>query len=197
MNTICKFATIVTAAAASLAIAGAARAAEQYSFPSASGAGIAASTPVFQSPDAKAMDGSHLATVAGVSGSEYRFAPPPAPTGGRSHDDRFGMRARAADAYAYRFFGHTLSTASYANYAADYARLFAPGYAVTAWTDRMFGVIDAGYGGAVDSWTAGAYYMSRMRGPARRRETAPDLSTMPEFRPHPELERAPTFSNQN
>jgi hypothetical protein len=122
---------------------------------------------------------------------------PPAPTSGRGHGDRFGMRSHAAEAYAYKFFTHALSTASYANYAADYARLFAPGYAVSTWTDRMFGVIDAGYGGPVDSWTAAAYYMPRVQGPTRRRESAPDLSTMPSFRPHPELETPPTFKKSN
>jgi hypothetical protein len=119
---------------------------------------------------------------------------PPAPTSGRSHDERFGMRSRAAEAYAYQFLTHMLNSSSYANYAADYARLFAPGYAVSTWTDRMFGMVDAGYGGPVDSWTAAAYYMPHRRGPARRHESAPDLSTMPEFRPHPELQTNPTFN---
>jgi len=104
------------------------------------------------------------------------------------------MRSQRADAYSYRFLTHALASASFANYAADYYRLFTPGYAVTTWTERMAGVVDIGYGGAIDSWTAGAYYMARLRGPARRGETAPDLSLMPKFRPHPELEQNPTFT---
>lgn len=105
-------------------------------------------------------------------------------------------RSRAAygnDPYAYHFLTHALASQSFANYAADYYRLFAPGYAVTAWTDRVAGIVDAGYGNAVDSWTGGAYYLGRVRGPRTRRNAPPDLSKMPTFRPHPELEMHPTF----
>ena len=175
-------------------------ASDQYSFPSAAGANIAAQTPTFVAPAAGDPGAQGLTTTTGtvsVGGAQatYKFVPP-APTSGRSHDERFGARSQAAEAYAYRFLTHALNSSSYANYAADYARLFAPGYAVTTWTDRMFGAIDPGYGGAVDGWTAAAYYLPRTRGPVRRRESAPDLSTMPSFRAHPELQ-APTFNKSN
>lgn len=197
MNAKVKLAALVTTLASVLV--GSAQASDQYSFPSSNGLGIAAAAPVFMAPpsdvDAAARaagvsaDGSLSVSGVGVS---YRFAPP-ALTSGHAYDERFGMRSRAAEAYAFQFLTHALNSAAYRNYAGDYARLFAPGYAVSAWTDRMFGVVDAGYGGAVDSWTAAAYYMPRVRGPARRRESAPDLSTMPTFHPHPELQTPPTF----
>jgi hypothetical protein len=89
---------------------------------------------------------------------------------------------------------HALMVAPYANYAADYARLFAPNYAVTAWTDRVFGVVDSGYS-AVDGWTAAAYGLPHVQGPRRRGESSPDLTLMPTFRAHPELDRRPTFKH--
>jgi hypothetical protein len=89
---------------------------------------------------------------------------------------------------------HALATASYANYASDYARLFAPSYAVNTWTERVFGLVDAGYG-AIDGWTAAAYGMPRLRS-GLRREMAPDLAPMPQFRRHPELEQSPSFLRQ-
>lgn len=187
------FATVVTAAALTLGSANA-WASDQYSFPSAAGANIAAQTPTFVAPAAGDPGATTTGTVS-VGGASYKFVPP-TPTSGRSHDERYGVRSQAAEAYAYRFLTHALNSSSYANYAADYARLFAPGYAVTTWTDRMFGAIDAGYGGPVDGWTAAAYYLPRARGPVRRGESAPDLSTMPAFRPHPELQ-APTFNRSN
>jgi hypothetical protein len=114
----------------------------------------------------------------------------PLPLGSPGH---YGMRSQSSDAYAYRFITHALASQSFANYAADYYRLFTPGYAVTAWTDRVAGFVETGYGNAVDSWTGGAYYLGRVRGPSGRRNSPPDLSTMPVFRPHPELETHPTF----
>lgn len=111
-----------------------------------------------------------------------RHEPLPPPVG--AYGDR--------DAAGYRFVTEAISTSAYANYVADYARVFAPGYAVKSWTDRVFGVVEIGYG-AVDGWTSATYDMARLRGPSRRSETRPDLSVMPTFRPHPELEQSPTF----
>lgn len=99
------------------------------------------------------------------------------------------------DAFAYHLLTHALASQSFSNYAADYYRLFSPNYAVTAWTDRVSGLVEVGYGSAVDSWTAGAHYLGRVRGRGTHRNSAPDLSKMPEFRPHPELETHPTFQN--
>lgn len=193
-----KLATAVTAAAALSMGTAQARASDQFSFPSVNGVGIAGSAPVFVAPAATEVNTQGLAPqfAGSLSVNTSAYFVPPAPTTGLGHGDRFGMQSHAAEAYGYKFLTHALNTASYANYAADYVRLFAPGYAVGAWTDRMFGMIDAGYGGPVDSWTAAAYYMPRVRGPVRRLESAPDLSTMPSFRPHPELQ-APTFNRGN
>jgi hypothetical protein len=194
-----KLATVVTAVATLLTGTAQAWASEQFSFPSTNGAGIAASTPVFVAPAGVEANTQGLAPqfAGSLSANASGYFVPPAPTSGLGHGERFGMRSHAAEAYAYKFFTHALSTASYANYASDYVRLFAPGYAVSTWTDRMFGIVDASYGGPVDSWTAAAYYMPRVRGPARRRESVPDLSTMPSLRPHPELETPPTFNKSN
>lgn len=194
-------ATAVTAATLSLLGSSNVWADETYSFPSMSGAAIAASGPaVAPAPaDAKAQAVVPEATTSvSISGghASYKFVPP-APTSGRAHDERFGLTARAAEAYAYQFLNQMLNSASYANYAADYTRLFAPGYAVSTWTDRVFGAVGTGYGGPIDSWTAAAYYMPRLHGPARRDETAPDLSPMPRLRSHPELETHPTFGTGN
>lgn len=194
-------ATAVTAATLSLIGSANASAGDTYTFPSVSGASITANAPVFAAPTADAGAQSAVpeaASSVGISSvhASYKFAPP-APTSGRGHDERFGLSARAAEAYAYEFLNRMLNSASYANYAADYTRLFAPGYAVSTWTGRVFGAVDAGYGGPVDSWTAAAYYMPRVAGPTRRRETAPDLSPMPQLRPHPELETHPTFGKGN
>jgi len=187
------------AAASLVALALPAAASEKLTFPSANGVSVVSTTPHFgnQSPGTLHGDGVGLPGVPvtkfgslAVYGTGDHHVPLPPPT---AYDERFGRRSREADAYAFRFLTHALSAASYANYAADYYRLFAPNYAVTVWTDRVAGLVEAGYGGAVDSWTAGAYYLGRARGPRHRRETAPDLSTMPKFRPHPELEGVPTF----
>ena len=118
----------------------------------------------------------------------------PLPIGSPDYKARYGAHSpSAADIYAYRFLTHALASQSLANYAADYYRLFTPGYAVTAWTNRVAGFVETGYGNAVDSWTGGAYYLAHLRGPRVRRDSPPDLSPMPVFRPHPELENNPTF----
>lgn len=194
-----KLATAVTAATALLMGTAQAWASDQFSFPSVNGAGIAGSAPVFVAPAGADAHAQGLAPqfAGSLSINTSGYFVPPAPTSGLGHGDRFGMRSHAAEAYGYKFLTHALSTASYANYAADYVRLFAPGYAVGTWTDRMLGMVDAGYGGPVDSWTAAAYYMPRVRGPVRRRESAPDLSTMPSFRAHPELQAPPMFNKSN
>lgn len=194
-------ATAVTTATLSLIGSAHAWAGDTYTFPSMSGASIA-SAPAFTPPAADTN--AHAVVVPEATSSvsitsghaSYKFVPP-APTSGRAHSERFGLSARAAEAYAYQFLNEMLNSASYANYAADYTRLFAPGYAVSTWTGRVFGAVDGGYGGAVDSWTAAAYYMPRLAGPSRRRETRPDLSPMPQLRPHPELETHPTFGKGN
>jgi len=173
-----------------------AAASEEFSFPSTGGALITAHTPSFgNQPIAQPGDAStHVAktfvSLHGGQGGYGDYTPLPAPT---PYDARFAKQSSMADAYGFRFLTHALSAASYANYAADYYRLFAPGFAVTAWTDRVSGFVEAGYGGAVDSWTAGAYYLGRVRGPRQRAESPPDLSVMPTFGPHPELADPPTF----
>lgn len=167
-----------------------ANASETYSFPSASGLSIATAPRLAPTADAKV-------TLSVVSGTTEGLAPLSPASPAYSGTFTTGTAKSAADAYAYRFFTHALTSQSYSNYAADYYRLFAPGRAVSTWTDRMFGLVDAGYGGAVDGWTAASYYLGRVRGPVRRRETAPDLSIMPTFRAHPELSAPPTFNKTN
>lgn len=166
---------------------------DTLSFPSASGTLIAATaTPQFAAPTGASVEAGIIAPEAGgvvltgVSKTDHV----PLPYG--SDYKRFGMQSQG-DAYAYRFLTHALASQSFANYAADYYRLFTPGYAVTAWTDRVAGFVETGYGNAVDSWTGGAYYLGRVRGPSTRRNSPPDLSRMPVLRPHPELETHPTF----
>jgi hypothetical protein len=170
-----------------------AEAGENYSFPSVNGVALAVTpTPHFVPPadaqaEAKIAPYTGSLSVVGVSKSGD-YAPLP------KYEGRFGMKTTSGDAYAYRFLTHALASAAYRNYEQDYYRLFGPGYAVATWTDRVLsGYIEVGYGGAVDAWTAGAYYLSKLRGPRRRHESAPDLSTMPEFRSHPELDAAPVF----
>ena len=188
--------TRATAIAVTIALAfsttGISSAADEYTFPSANGVLIATTAaPAFKSPsdggrqfDIVAPLGGSLAGRAnGHTAHRYEVAPP-LPI--------IGYGSRGGDTYGYRFVTHALMSAAYANYAADHARLFAPGYAVTAWTDRVFGITDIGFS-AVDGWTAAAYHMPRVSGPLRRRESMPDLSLMPTFRPHPELERTPKF----
>jgi hypothetical protein len=185
----------LAASISALALAGTsvspATADEKYSFPSVSGASISAA-PHFVPPDGSAAFSASVSGlgVKGVAKMDKVPIPLVAPTYGH-----FAALAPSGDAYGYRFLTHALRSQSFANYAADYYRLFAPAYAVTAWTDRVSGIVETGYGGAVDSWTAGAYGLARVRGPSRRRNSAPDLSIMPEFRPHPELENNPTFEN--
>lgn len=184
MTTTRKIATLVTTAALSICTAGIAAAGENYAFPSASGVQLSATpAPTFVAP----ADGSHVsvgnAFVYGLPALAAHRLPPPVYGGGQ------------AVPYASRLMSHTLMVAPYAHYAADYARLFAPNYAVTAWTDRVFGVVESGYT-AVDGWTASAYGLPRLHGPRRRGESAPDLTLMPAFRAHPELDRGPTFNPQ-
>lgn len=193
-------AAVALSLAAALALP--AHAAEQYIFPSANGAAIAASTPQFV-PPANSESGTVQAVspaetgAISVTGASTGAKIPPLPVGSPNYKERFGVRSQSGDAYAYRFFTHALASQSFANYAADYYRLFTPGYAVQAWTDRVAGFVETGYGGAVDSWTGGAYYLARLRGPSRGRNSPPDLSTMPTFRAHPELETHPTFDKSN
>lgn len=173
---------------AAIAASASAWASEAYYFPSANGAIVVTTTTQFgnQQPDLRLGLGVRSAAY----GMDPHRVPPPAPT---PVDDRFGTRSAEMDGYGFKFLTQALAAASYANYMADYQRLFAPNYALTVWTDRVYGLIGAGYGGPVDGWTSGAYYLGRARGPRIRRESPPDLSTMPKFRPHPELEDAPTF----
>lgn len=170
---------------------------EKYSFPSVNGAAIGA-MPHFVPPSAQAEGNVVLSSSVsglGVKGvAKMDKVPIPLVSPAYGH---FAALAPGGDAYGYRFLTHALRSQSFANYAADYYRLFAPAYAVSAWTDRVSGIVETGYGGAVDSWTAGAYGLARVRGPSRRRNSAPDLSIMPEFRPHPELENGPTFDRSN
>lgn len=175
------------------------QAADQFSFPSANGAAVASSTSQFapvapsDGPGALPAVGSAVIGAGATKGGDVA----PLPVGSADYKARFGMRPYGGDPYAYRFFTHALASQSFANYAADYYRLFTPGYAVQAWTDRVAGFVETGYGGAVDSWTGGAYYLARLRGPSRGRNSPPDLSTMPTFRAHPELETHPTFDKSN
>jgi hypothetical protein len=196
MKTNRNLVTLITATL-TLASGHAAFAGEQYSFPSPNGALVAATAPHF-APVAADPQSNLTTTVGGTSAvaglSVSNDKTPPLPIGGHTYKDRFGMHAQGGDAYSYRFLTNALASQSFANYAADYYRLFTPGYAVTAWTDRVYGLVELGYGGAVDSWTGGAYYLGKVRGPSRRRDSAPDLSVMPTFRAHPELEEKPVFS---
>ncbi len=178
------FATAVTTATLTIATASIAAAGEQYAFPSTNGVQVSAvSAPTFVRLPNVAPAGGMF--VYGQSGFGRHEAPPlPA----------FAYAPPQAAPYAGRLMSHALMVAPYANYAADYARLFAPNYAVNAWTDRVFGIIDGGYG-AVDGWTAAAYGLPKLRGPRRRGESTPDLSTMPTLRTHPEL-ASPTFRSQ-
>lgn len=191
-----KTSTAVIALSLAAAAAMPAAADDQYSFPSASGTMIAATTSQFVPPAIGHADANAVAPELGgavaVTGAS-KFNNIPLPIGSPDYKARYGVHSPSADAYAYRFITHALASQSFANYAADYYRLFAPGYAVTAWTDRVAGFVETGYG-AVDSWTGGAYYLGRVRGPSGRRNSPPDLSKMPAFRPHPELETHPTFN---
>jgi hypothetical protein len=181
-------AVLATAALAGLN-ASVASAEEQFSFPSPNGASVVATTPQFapitpQAGAAPTFAGALALNAPGVS----EKVPLPIYAAPNSR-----MDARSHDAFAYHLLTHALSSQAFSNYAADYYRLFAPNYAVTAWTERVAGVVEVGYGSAVDSWTGGAYYLGRVRGSNARRNAPPDLSKMPTFRPHPELETAPTF----
>ena len=189
-----KFAMAVTVV--SLATPLSALAGDQYSFPSVNGAQVAAvATPSF-APNIP-IDPAQPNLVPGAPGSlsapmnyrRDRHEPPPPAVGAGAYSGG----ANGGDAASYRFVTEAIGSSAYANYVADYARIFSPGYAVKSWTNRMFGIVEIGYG-AVDGWTSATYGMERLRGSSRRSETPPDLSTMPVFRPHPELDRSPAFS---
>ena len=194
MNRIRASATAITIVVV-FSTVGVSSAADEYVFPSANGVLIATTaTPEFNRPPAADRQVDVALPFAGTLAIRSNGYPhhrtevaPPLPI--------IGYGGHGGDAFGYRFLTHALLSAAYANYAADHARLFQPGYAVTAWTDRVFGVSDVGFG-AVDGWTAAAYQMPRVRGPLRRRESAPDLTVMPTFRSHPELERAPKFETR-
>lgn len=188
METTRSIATAVTMATLAIGAASGARAGETFAFPSANGVQLAsAPAPTFSLPAQSApqigfggakFDHGHMQTA--------RHEPPlPPPAFAYGHQTP----------YASRFMSHALMIAPYANYAADYSRLFAPNHALDAWTDRVFGIVTSGYG-AVDGWTAVAYGLPRAAGPRRRNESVPDLSTMPKFRAHPELQETPAFDRQ-
>lgn len=185
-----KIATLVTISSLSIGSAGIAAAGDSYRFPSANGVQLsAAPPPAFITPAV----GASQANAAGVGvANSYAYGQPafaklqiPLPPPGYA----------SGAPYTGGLMSHALAVAPYANYAADYARIFAPNYAVSAWTDRVFGVVDGGYT-AVDGWTAAAYGLPRLQGQRRRGDSAPDLTLMPSFRPHPELDRGPTFKHQ-
>jgi hypothetical protein len=185
--------TITIAAAVAIAAMNvtAVSASDSFTFPSSNGVALSTTTPHFApvlSPKADAVTVGGALSFGGL-GSPGDKVPLPLYAPERSR------AAYSNDPYAYHFLTHALASQGLANYAADYYRLFVPGHAVTAWTDRVAGMVEVGYGGAVDSWTGGAYYLGRVRGPRTRRNAPPDLSTMPTFRAHPELETHPTFKN--
>ncbi len=187
MKTTRTLATAVTIATLTIGAAPTAIAGDQYAFPSASGVQLAITPAPYFAPSS-----SNIGIGVGSAKLEYghnsfgRYQPPLPPPG-----YAFGPQAPFAD----RLMSHALMVSPYANYAADYSRLFAPNHALNAWTDRVFGIVTGGYG-AVDGWTAAAYGLPRAAGPRRRNESAPDLSPMPKFRAHPELQVSPTFDRQ-
>lgn len=193
MNSPKTHSTIALAAALFALLSAPAEAADQtFYFPSAGGTQIgAAPVPHFVAPSAEATADVKTGIVA-TEASALGAAKPPVPAVARGYGGRFGRSDEAAAAYAYRFLTHALGAQSFSNYAADYYRLFTPGYAVSTWTDRVYGAVDVGYG-SIDGWTAGVYTLRHVGGPSRGRDSPPDLSVMPKFRPHPELEKQPTF----
>lgn len=191
MKTTRTIAMTVTVAASMIGATKVTIAGEQFAFPSPNGAQLAATpAPVFAVPGQPALGIGNPAAGAKLAYGHTSFGniAPPLPPPGYA----FGPQQTP---YAGRLMSHALTVAPYANYAADYSRLFAPNYAVTAWTDRVFGIVTGGYG-AVDGWTAAAYGLPRTAGPGRRRESAPDLSTMPKLRAHPELQESPRFDRR-
>jgi hypothetical protein len=191
MKTTRTIATAVTVATLMIGTTQIAAAGEQYAFPSPSGAQLASTpTPVFVVPGQNALSVGNTPTGAKLAYGHASFAnhePPPIPPPG------FAFSTQTP--YASQLMSHALMVAPYANYAADYSRLFAPNYAVSAWTDRVFGIVTSGYG-AVDGWTAATYGLPRVAGPHRRGESAPDLSIMPKLRNHPELQESLTFDRR-
>jgi len=190
----CNLMTAITTAAllgtSSLAYAG-----DGYSFPSADGMLIAAAAPTFFLPPSEAgtpvLAGTEALSPPAVYGTGMASVPlAQPPVGAMFYAERFGAPARGADPYGYRFLTYALPYSAYANYANDYYRLFAPGYAVGEWTDRVSGFVEMGHG-PVAGWTAAAYYLPPAGGP--HKDTAPDLTLMPQFQPHPELQNSPAF----
>ena len=172
----------------SLALAApAAHAADKFTFPSSSGAQIAATAPQFGTAASGISTPAAFVLWQPASYASRDGVPPPTP-----YDEHF-TTGHGTNPYALQFLTYALSQAAFANYAADYQRLFAPNAALSRWTERVSGIVEAGYGGAVDGWTAGAYLLGNVRGPRHRAETPPDLTAMPKFGPHPELEERPTF----
>jgi hypothetical protein len=176
-----------------------AQAADTYFFPSSGGAQLSATpAPQFVQPTTESNADVKTGIVSTSTGTTdavtLTAARLPVPVVTRGYGGRFG-RSDEASAYAYRFLTHALASQSFSNYAADYYRLFTPGYAVSTWTDRVYGMVDAGYG-SVDGWTAGVYMLPRVGGRSYGRNSAPDLSVMPKFKSHPELEKDPTFLQQ-
>jgi hypothetical protein len=186
-----SLATAVTTAALSLAASSIAAAGDQYVFASPGGVQLAASpAPTFAAPAVGHASASNvtIGSTFGYGPALHRYEPPLPPPS-------FAAGSSGAAPYAGQLMSHALMVAPYANYAADYARLFAPNHAVSAWTERVLGVVDSGYT-TVDGWTAATYGMPRVSGPRRRGESRPDLSLMPSFRAHPELDRPSTFNRQ-
>ncbi len=184
-------ATAITIAALMIGTTQVTTAGEQYAFPSPNGAQLAATpTPVFVVPGQTALGIGNVSAGAKFAYGHTSLADhaPPLPPPGYA----FGPQQAP---YAGHLMSRALMVAPYANYAADYSRLFAPNYAVTAWTDRVFGIVTGGYG-TVDGWTVAAYGLSRVAGPRRRSESAPDLSTMPKLRAHPELQENLKFDRR-
>lgn len=191
MKTTRTIAITVTVAASMIGATNVTIAGEQFVFPSPNGAQLAAApTPVFAFPGQTVPSVGNPAadTKLAYGHTPFGNVAPPLPPPGYA----FGSQQTP---YAGRLMSHALTVAPYANYAADYSRLFAPNYAVTAWTDRVFGIVTGGYG-AVDGWTAAAYGLPRAAGPRRRSESAPDLSTMPKLRAQPELQESLTFDRR-
>lgn len=189
----------VTLSVTLLALTCSAEAAElTYSFPSPGGAQLGATpSPQFVPPAADGQSdvrtGVVLTSTTSVTdASALGASKVPLPVAARGYGGDYG-RSEAAAAFAYRFITHALGQQSFSNYSADYYRLFTPGYAVSTWTDRVYGMVDVGYG-SVDGWTSGVYGLNRVGGRSYGRNSPPDLSTMPKLKRHPELEKQPSFS---
>lgn len=191
----------VTLSVTLFALTVSAQAAEvSYSFPSPSGAQLGAmQSPQFAAPatDAQSDVKTGVVSTSATSvtdASALGASKLPVPVVARGYGGEYG-RSEAAAAFAYRFLTHALAQQSFSNYSADYYRLFTPGYAVSTWTDRVYGMVDVGYG-SIDGWTSGVYGLNRVGGRSYGRNSPPDLSVLPKFKSHPELEKQPTFMHQ-